>query len=441
MALQDILELIIGIIFVWFLVSLLSLTIQEWISNLFNWRSSGLENTLRRMLDDPDYVGRANNFLAHGLDWFKTKLKRPVIQPPAGLTDEFYKHPIIRNLSLPGKRPSYIPTPQFSSVLFDIILSSGSDESLLRLATAQARKEFDSMPRGTDRDAAIEIYRNLFELTKQAAQSNVGEQEIAQFAELASVLSDSQPKLRPIIETLKLVALPQIQSSLDETMRRLQYGAKALGAQNAKIRKTMDHLIGSVEEFTTDSEQAIALARKNLEEWFDTSMDRLSGVYKRQAQKLGFVIGIFLVIFINVDSIAIGEMLWREPVLRQQLASAAQSQVENGEPQTGNISDLQQQLQALQLPVGWVAEATYSCKLAPVNTSQIFGLEYSTGMCLRPTVVSNTTNWYKWLGGLLLTAVAMTQGAPFWFDLLSKFVNIRSTGIKPEDVAAEKKKK
>ena len=440
MALQGILEVIIGIIFVWFLASLLSLTIQEWISNLFKWRSSGLENTLRRMLDDPEFVGKANNFASHALDWLKAKLNRPIIQAPVGLTDEFYKHPIIRNLSLPKAKPSYIPTSGFSSVLLDIILTAGSDNSLLRLASAQARKEFDSMARGTDRDAAFEIYRNLLELTKQAAQSNMGEQEIAQFEELASVLSDGQPKLRPAIETLKLVALPQTQTSLDETMRRLQYGAKVLGAQNAKIRRTMDHLIGGVKSFTTNSDQAIALARKNLEDWFDDSMDRLSGVYKRQSQKLGFVIGLFLVIFINIDTIAIGEMLWREPILRQQLASAAQNQVESGQPQTPDISNLQQQLQALQLPVGWVAEATYSCSLAPVNTNQIFGWEYSGGKCLRPTVVSNSTNWYKWLAGLLLTAVAMTQGAPFWFDLLSKFVNIRSTGTKPEDLESKNKK-
>ena len=32
--------------------------------------------------------------------------------------------------------------------------------------------------------------------------------------------------------------------------------------------------------------------------------------------------------------------------------------------------------------------------------------------------------------GLLVTALATAQGAPFWFDLLSRFVGIRST-VKP----------
>jgi hypothetical protein len=441
MALQDILEVIIGMIFVWFLISLLGLTIQEWIANLLKFRSTNLENTIRRMLDDPEFAGKADNFIVGILDWLRVKFKRPILITPLGLTDEFYKHPIIRNLSLPKSKPAYIPTEQFSSVLFDMILAAGSDESLLRHATAQARKEFDAMARGTDRDAAVEIYKNLLELAKQAAQNKMDKQKTDQFGELAGVLADSQPKLRQAIETLKVVASPQTQSSLDETMRRLKYGAMVLGAQNPKIKKTLEHLVGSVESFTTTSEQALSLARKNLEDWFNNTMDRLSGIYKRQSQKIGFVIGIFLAIFINVDSIAISEMLWREPTLRQQLALAAQAQVDAGQPQTTSISDLQLQLQNLQLPVGWTVEATYSCVLVPLNSSQIFGLEYKGGMCLRPAVVSNTTNWYKWLMGTLLTALAVTQGAPFWFDLLGKIVNIRSAGVKPKISEPDNKSK
>ena len=37
------------------------------------------------------------------------------------------------------------------------------------------------------------------------------------------------------------------------------------------------------------------------------------------------------------------------------------------------------------------------------------------------------------LRGLLVTVCAVSLGAPFWFDLLSKFVNIRRAGIKPEE--------
>src|SRR5437870_4444360 len=36
------------------------------------------------------------------------------------------------------------------------------------------------------------------------------------------------------------------------------------------------------------------------------------------------------------------------------------------------------------------------------------------------------------LVGLLLTGLALSLGAPFWFDLLSKLINLRGAGAKPK---------
>jgi hypothetical protein len=41
--------------------------------------------------------------------------------------------------------------------------------------------------------------------------------------------------------------------------------------------------------------------------------------------------------------------------------------------------------------------------------------------------------WTVKFTGLLLTVIACSLGAPFWFDLLKRFVNIRGAGLKPED--------
>jgi hypothetical protein len=39
--------------------------------------------------------------------------------------------------------------------------------------------------------------------------------------------------------------------------------------------------------------------------------------------------------------------------------------------------------------------------------------------------------------GFLITALAIALGAPFWFDLLNKFVNLRVSGNKPESTKEE----
>ncbi len=45
----------------------------------------------------------------------------------------------------------------------------------------------------------------------------------------------------------------------------------------------------------------------------------------------------------------------------------------------------------------------------------------------------NQKNWYLTLLGWWITALAISLGAPFWFDMLNKVVQLRGTGPKPSD--------
>jgi len=54
----------------------------------------------------------------------------------------------------------------------------------------------------------------------------------------------------------------------------------------------------------------------------------------------------------------------------------------------------------------------------------------------RPSNWTGNDSWlqqfyWHWLGWLI-TALAVSLGAPFWFDMLNKFIRIRST-IKPQE--------
>jgi hypothetical protein len=55
--------------------------------------------------------------------------------------------------------------------------------------------------------------------------------------------------------------------------------------------------------------------------------------------------------------------------------------------------------------------------------------------------ISKFRDIIKKIGGLLLTAFAVSMGAPFWFDVLSKLSNLRSSGNKPITMAEEKTEK
>ena len=84
------------------------------------------------------------------------------------------------------------------------------------------------------------------------------------------------------------------------------------------------------------------------------------------------------------------------------------------------IKRIQQQLMDLKLPIGW------SNNPAQADKDMYLGI---------PKVGENfwRTVGYHLLGWLI-TAVAATLGAPFWFDMLNKIMSIRSAGRAPEEM-------
>ncbi len=44
-------------------------------------------------------------------------------------------------------------------------------------------------------------------------------------------------------------------------------------------------------------------------------------------------------------------------------------------------------------------------------------------------------DWWNKIAALALTAFAVSLGAPVWFDLLNRFMNIRAGGKSPEEKA------
>jgi hypothetical protein len=139
--------------------------------------------------------------------------------------------------------------------------------------------------------------------------------------------------------------------------------------------------------------------------WFDTSMDRVSGAYKRQAQLICFLIGLGMAVAMNVDATRVVTTLWANPTLARALAS----QVELAQANRDELPKIMAQLQ--ELPIG-------PALLKPCSPAAL--------VCVGSTGISG----YNLLGWLI-TAVASVFGAPFWFDMLGKLVQLRGAGPKP----------
>src|SRR5258708_3578848 len=55
---------------------------------------------------------------------------------------------------------------------------------------------------------------------------------------------------------------------------------------------------------------SLAAMKEEIAAWFDNSMDRVSGVYKRWSQVTNFVIAFILAIFLNISAIHVAKVLW-----------------------------------------------------------------------------------------------------------------------------------
>jgi hypothetical protein len=157
--------------------------------------------------------------------------------------------------------------------------------------------------------------------------------------------------------------------------------------------------------------------RESVESWYDLTMDRVSGWYKRRTQVALIVIATIATLLANADSFQIGKALWNDDAVRASVVAQAQRSVEQGQGQpdvgTGvsesaeTLSEQVAHVSALELPLGWSTD--------PDDPRWFDDWQGAVGKAL----------------GLLATILALTLGAPFWFDLLGRVSRIRTTG-KPE---------
>ena len=229
----------------------------------------------------------------------------------------------------------------------------------------------------------------------------------------------------------------------------------------------------------------LAKAKKYIGDWFDAGMDRVTGWYKRWSQLILILVGLAVAFFLGVDCIAIAKRLWSDPVVRDQVVQAAEdfarenqenprltgaqapaaaAPQETAVPLTSDMdltTDTPLTSDTPEVPAveeQEVAEAETAEDLAreklkeiQVFQSQLEALslpmfpmtglreEYKSSHKGIEDSLPRMFGWWLWhhLLGFVLTSLAASLGAPFWFDLLNRFVNLRTTGKKPEEAPAK----
>jgi hypothetical protein len=176
----------------------------------------------------------------------------------------------------------------------------------------------------------------------------------------------------------------------EQILARVKAAMEALpeGQARALVYKAAINADGTLEGF-----------RRQVETGFDDAMERASGWYKRKVQFTVVVLAALLTLGLNVDSVRIGSRLWSDKPVRTAVAAKAAAASDSQK-----AADAVDTVDQLKLPLGWGAN----------NAPD------SVGSALRR------------IPGWLISIAALSLGAPFWFDLLSRVARLRGSGVPKE---------
>jgi hypothetical protein len=411
---NPILDVAIGLVFIFLLYSLLATTINEFVSTIFSYRPRMLEMAIERMLDGKNYSYYWWDKLINIFLWIY-------------YWSEFFIKWIV-SLIKKTKQDASQKTVAPGNVLRFIKNKPDSPKNFrrhkLNSKAALFAAKFTSHP-----------------MYKRAAENSILNKKPAYLT--AAVFSDI---LLDILSpaTGKPVLLSEIQGYIQALPKT---GPGALPAETREIVNIyINQANGDLQRF-----------KLLLEDWYNDTMNRVSGWYKRQSYKVLLLIGLILAVTFNIDTIEIVRTLSKDKVAREAMVKNASAYLQQQtQPQTGQGTvpanntavNTPKTIDAAKIEKDLAKiRDLYEKSIAEQNTT--LGLGWSGQMKSDSVAWKNDRALGKTrfdfpvyfaakrlppaLPGFFITALAISLGAPFWFDLLNKFVNLRVSGKRPDD--------
>jgi hypothetical protein len=169
-------------------------------------------------------------------------------------------------------------------------------------------------------------------------------------------------------------------------------------------------------------------------EWYEAHMERVSGWYKRHTQTVVLLLSIAITLFTNANTVGLAQRLWTDAPLREAVIESAKTRLQQGPP-----------IQAVEYEDPLTPKPTKPLATENDNSNRVLPeeqelLENMLGWSGERARYESNRGWWiaSHMLGWLISAFAISLGAPFWFDTLNKLMNIRSAGRSPKEAAAGK---
>ncbi len=362
---MEILEIVIGLIFIYLLLSLLTSTIQELVASLVSLRGKMLLKAILKLLEVENLAGTEDEAARKKmLEEFKTKI----------LNSKVYKKYSSKFLWI-EQLPSYLSSDQVTGLIKDLMAEEANSAPPAMVGE-----------RGLDAPAAP--------------------------------------------EGTGMTMLDAMQhSDLKKQLSIITGNAPTDGGMGLR----------SLDGNPEDEETTMNKAKTAFSVYYDEIMDRCTDWYKRSVHISLIAIGMVLAVAFDADTFKIFNSLTANPEARQELMTLAESFVSNNKleaytptPRDSTATDsaklvrvtelrslvdsiLYNEIKKVPSPLGLGWAPTYTEQLTTAETNG------------RSVLVFFLIKLFGWF----ITALAVSLGAPFWFDLLQKVINIRNAGVRP----------
>ncbi len=234
------------------------------------------------------------------------------------------------------------------------------------------------------------------------------------------------------------------------------------------VKESLSILARRAQTRVQQADDEISQFRDEIALWFDRSMSRASGVYKRNAKGVAIIIGLLIAATTNSDTFHIFNRLSSDDDLRKIItdrATALNLNAANSPRLSTQLEELKNETDAvlrdIAFPISWTPSNLSNqlgCPTAPIAVqpaSEAAQLQAQWDNLYKSCLTTNQSatvplpiqvvqivahrplGLLRMISGWAVSGIAIAMGAPFWFDLLGKIVNVRNAGGKPASTAGE----
>ncbi len=453
------LNVAIGVSFIYMILSLLISELQENITSLLELRAVSLKSSLINLLE--------------GKDKYDNPEKAEIMQA-------LYNTSLMKSINQGKKNskgPSYIPKEIFSAALVEVLKTryqldinnqdniddiANKIDSKLQEYQGQAPKLVDqNQPYQTPVSPNISTSSwsnpslesptvlpdpNLPDTTASNMQSLSNQERDIPVSEEIGVSAWNDPSLEPSIVPLDMVVTPssnQNNSPYEEHINALMdvnpspqnpYTSSQENTSNIQggiensdiyLLTNLSTLARRLQDKVDDQEVKLVDFQKGMAEWFDQSMVRASGAYKRNSKVISFCLGLVVAVLGNVDTINMVDRLYKNQSLSGTINQLADQVITSNSQAIATLND----------PKTITVEAK-NAAIQPIKDNINVVIDqiaaFPIGWTLPRDANISPTAWISRLVGWFISAIALSMGAPFWFELLNKFINVRNAGQRPK---------